>query len=93
MLSGSFEVELLCELLFWKPQEVIGSDSRNINSKQSGSHKLWIKHNVSCLTIPSPLIKPWACWAIANHHTDSINWNGNMIKNPINNAALMDRKM
>ena len=30
---------------------------------------------------------------LTNHRTDSINWNSNMIKNPINHAALMDRKM
>lgn len=29
----------------------------------------------------------------ANRHTGSINWNGSMIKNPINHAGLMDGKM
>lgn len=48
-------------IIIREPGEVIASDSRNINSKWCGSRKLWIKHNVSCLTILSLLIKPWAC--------------------------------
>lgn len=29
---------------------------------------------------------------LTNHGTDSSNWNGNMIKNPINHAALWTEK-
>lgn len=61
VMLSEFSGRVSSELLSREPGEVIASDSRNINSKWCGSRKLWIKHNVSCLTILSLLIKPWAC--------------------------------
>jgi len=108
LLSGSCVVELSCAVLFWEPRHLHGSLSILTGGRQKKSYcfwrfetwtasgvaaaKWWIKHNVSCLTIPSALVKPWACWALANHHTDGINWNGNIIKNPINHGAVVDRR-